>query len=157
MEYPGSRLIADHRPPCTLMVPGMCKIHRRCKCNVLKIPVKSLPVRVLCENVKQSLLQGPKLRDQSSPNNPLRGDSQNIGYSPLRSSSLTLNPTYLPTYTGKHFSGELAHFRDNFFVKLVKIKKQCTFVCFLFWFLTFMKTRKQTRYFVHIVKLHRLA
>ena len=35
-EGPGSRLVADRRPPCTLMAPGACKIRRGC--NVLHVP-----------------------------------------------------------------------------------------------------------------------
>ena len=67
-EGPGSRLVTDQRPPCTLMAPGACKIRRGC--NVLQVPCQKYLWGYLGKVMASPLVQGSKLRDQLSPDQP---------------------------------------------------------------------------------------
>ena len=52
-------LVADQRPPCTLMAPGACKIRRGC--NVLQVPCQKIPLGVPWQSVGLATCQRIKI------------------------------------------------------------------------------------------------
>ena len=82
-EGPGSRLVADQRPPYTLRAPGTCKIRRGC--NVLQVPCQYISGCPLTKWWPRHLS-----KDQNCETNCLRISlrvySQTVGKIPLRSS-----------------------------------------------------------------------
>ena len=99
---PGSRLLAEKRPPCAIMVPCASKI--RCGCNVLKVPCKINTSRNTFAKQQTRHFFKNENCESNRPRAILWGSSQIVDISPLRNSNSSINPLNQPTNHRKQLS-----------------------------------------------------
>ena len=65
---PGLRLIANHKPSCTLTPPSACKIHRRY--IIFQVPCKVKTSGVPWQSDELATYSRTKIAEKSFPDNP---------------------------------------------------------------------------------------